>query len=283
VHEPTPAGAFVAAVPLLTRRFGEAEFTALPALRVVANCAVGYDNIDLAAAAAHGVTVTNTPDVLTGATADLTWALILATTRRLKEGLALVGEGQWTGWDPRQLLGFELGGKTLGIVGAGRIGQAVGRRATAFGMRILYADSIKRPEFERATGAEPVSLERLLAKSDVVTLHVPSTPETRGLIGPDAFARMKPGSFLVNTARGDIVDEPALLEVLAQGKLGGAGLDVFPREPEVHEALVADPRVVTLPHMGSATTDTRRAMADLAVRNVRSVLAGEPPLTPVGG
>jgi glyoxylate reductase len=242
--------------------------------------AVGYDNIDLAAAERHGVLVTNTPDVLTEATADLTWALILAVARRLKEGEAMIAESRWPGWHPTQLLGLELTGSTLGIVGAGRIGQAVGQRAVGFGMRILYSDRDRREEFERATGAAWVDLADLLAESHVVAVHVPSTHETRGMFDREAFAAMRPGALFVNTARGDLVDQDALVEALTD-HLGGAGLDVFAREPDVPGALAAHPRVVTLPHLGSATTETRRAMAGLAVQNVRAVLAGESPLTPV--
>jgi glyoxylate reductase len=229
------------------------------------------------------VIVTNTPDVLTDATADLAWYLILAVARRAKEGEALIRARAWTGWHPQQLLGLELRGATLGIVGAGRIGQAVGHRAVAFGMRIVYVDREERTAFEESTGARRVSLGGLLAQSDVVSLHVPATAETRGMVDEGWFARMRPGSFLINTARGDVVQESALVAALEGGRLGGAGLDVFPREPEVHPALVSHPRVVTLPHLGSATVATRRAMVGLAVRNVREVLAGRPPLTPVPG
>ncbi|UCF40305.1 MAG: D-glycerate dehydrogenase [Gemmatimonadota bacterium] len=278
--DPTPAGRYEAIVPLLSRRVGEAELDALPQLRIVANCAVGYDNIDLAAAGRRGVLVTNTPDVLTEATADLTWALILAVARRLKEGEQMIAEARWPGWHPTQLLGLELHGSTLGIVGAGRIGQAVGRRAVGFGMRILYGDRERRPDFERVTGAAYADLPQLLGESHVVTVHVPSTGETRGMFDRTAFAAMRPGALFVNTARGDLVDEDALVAALA-GHLGGAGLDVFAHEPAVPEALATHPRVVTLPHLGSATTETRRAMAGLAVENVRVVLAGGPPLTPV--
>jgi len=280
---PTPAGDFAAVVPILSRRFGDAEFARLPTLRIVANCAVGYDNIDVAAARRRDVIVTNTPDVLTDATADLAWYLILAVARRTKEGEALIREAQWVGWHPQQLLGLELRGATLGIVGAGRIGQAVGRRAVAFGMRVLYVDRETRPAFEKSTGAQRVSLEDLLAASDVVSLHVPATDQTRGMVDAAWFAQMRPGTFLINTARGDVVDESALIAALDGGRLGGAGLDVFPREPHVHAALVSHPRVVTLPHLGSATVATRTAMVDLAVRNVREVLAGRPPVTPVPG
>jgi glyoxylate reductase len=267
-------------VPLLSRRIGRGELDGLPRLRVVANCAVGLDNVDLEACARRGVVVTNTPDVLTQATADLTWALLLAVTRRLKEGQRLIEEGQWRGWDPRQLLGLELTGATLGLVGAGRIGRAVGRRAPAFGLRLCYCDPTARRDFELETGALRLPLDDLLGRSDVVSLHVPATAETRNLIGARELALMKPGAFLVNTARGELVDEDALAVALETGRLGGAGLDVFRREPYIPEALVRHPRVVVLPHLGSATLRTRRAMAALAVGNARAVLAGQPPLTP---
>jgi glyoxylate reductase len=277
----TPRGPYAGIVPLLSRRFGEREFESLPSLRVLANCAVGFDNIDLAAAARHGVTVTNTPEVLTESTADLTWALILAVARRLKEGQALIAEDRWTGWDPRLLLGLELRGATIGVVGAGRIGQAVGRRAVGFGMRVVYADNTAREAFAKETGAKRVSLDDLLATSDVVSVHVPATETTRGMVDCSWFEQMKPRALFINTARGDIVDETALLAALEAGTLGGVGLDVFHREPNVHPGLVAHERVVVLPHIGSATTVTRRAMAELAVRNVQAVLGGQPPITPV--
>ncbi len=279
--DPTPEGEYDAIVPLLSRRIGEAELESLPRLRIVANCAVGYDNIDLDAASRREIIVTNTPEVLTESTADLTWALILSVARRLKEAESMVASGAWPGWHPTQLLGLELHGAELGIVGAGRIGQAVGRRAMGFGMRVVYSDRERYPDFEADTGAIPVELDDLLARSDIVTVHVPSTPETRGSFDASFFSRMKLGAFFINTARGDLVDEEALLEALAEGALSGAGLDVFPDEPSVNASLVADPRVVTLPHIGSATTHTRRAMAELAVGNAMAVLRGDPPMTPV--
>jgi glyoxylate reductase len=278
---PTPSGDFAAIVPLLSRTIGRAELDGLPRLRIVANCAVGVDNIDLAATEQSGVIVTNTPDVLTEATADLTWALILATARRLKEGQQLLTAGRWRGWHPTLLLGTELRGRVLGLVGAGRIGQAVARRGVGFGMRILYTARSPKPDLERETGAMWMDLRSLLERSDVVSLHLPSTDQTSGVLNRERLALMKEGALLINTARGDLVHEPALLEALESGRLGGAGLDVFPEEPRVHPVLVAHPRVVVLPHLGSATTDTRRAMAALALRNVRAVLAGEPPVTPV--
>jgi len=280
-REPTPTGDYVGIVPLLSRKFGDADFTSLPMLKVLANCAVGFDNIDLAAAGRHGVIVTNTPDVLTESTADLTWTLILAAARRIKEAQALVVDGKWRGWDPRQLLGLELRGATLGLIGAGRIGQAVARRAVGFGMGVLYTDPQPRPALEQESGARRVGVEELLAASDVVSLHVPSSPETRGMVNADWLAHLRPGAILVNTARGDIVDEAALIAALERGHLWAAGLDVYANEPRVPTALVEHPRAVTLPHIGSATTVTRRAMAALAVRNVQEVLAGRAPVTPV--
>lgn len=279
--EPTPEGEFVGAVPLLSRWMGGTEFKRLPKLRVVANCAVGYNNVDLVAAEMRRIVVTNTPDVLTAATADLTWALILACARRLLAGVDMVKTGNWTGWHPQMLLGLELEGATLGIVGAGRIGQAVGKRALGFGMRITYASRTPKPEFERATGATRLELRPLLRESDVVTLHVPKTPETQGMINADALAAMKPGAILINTSRGDLVREDAVAAALEEGRLGAAGLDVFAEEPDIHPRLRAAPRTVLLPHIGSATLPTRRKMAETAVANVQAVLAGAPPLTPV--
>lgn len=279
--EPTPEGEFVAAVPLLSRWMGGTEFKRLPQLRIVANCAVGYNNVDLVAAEMRRIIVTNTPDVLTAATADLTWALMLACARRLLAGVDMVKTGNWTGWHPQMLLGLELEGATLGIVGAGRIGQAVGKRALGFGMRILYASRTPKPEFERATGASRRELRPLLRESDVVTLHVPKTPETQGMINTDTLAVMKAGAILINTSRGDLVREEAVAVALEEGRLGAAGLDVFTEEPDIHPRLRAAPRTVLLPHIGSATLPTRRKMAETAVANVQAVLAGAPPLTPV--
>ncbi len=278
---PTPGGDYFAIVPLLSRWIGGEQLKALKGIKLIANCAVGVDNVDLVAAQLRNVLVTNTPNVLTDSTADLTWALILAVTRRLKEGQALIAEGKWTGWHPTLLLGTDLKGCTLGILGAGRIGQAVGKRAVGFGLDILYSARRPKAEFEEETGAKRADLSSLLAKSDIVTIHVPATPETKGMFNRERFAAMKEGAVLINTARGDIVREPALLEALESGRLAGAGLDVFAEEPTVNPALTAHPRVVVLPHLGSATVGTRRKMAELAISNVRAVLAGREPLTPV--
>jgi glyoxylate reductase len=274
-------GDWVAIVPLLSRWVGGTQLKYLPKLRIIANCAVGYDNVDLVAAEMRKVIVTNTPDVLTDATADLTWALILACARRLVEGIDLVRSGQWTGWHPEQLLGVELRGRTLGLFGAGRIGQAVGRRAVPFGLRIIYAARTAKPEFERDTGAVCVEWPRLLAESDILSLHAPSTPETKGIVNQDTLRQMRREAILVNTARGDLIREEALAIALEEGRLGAAGLDVYAEEPAIHPRLRAAPRTVLLPHIGSATHDTRRKMAAIAVANVQAVLRGGPPLTPV--
>jgi len=279
--DPTPKGDWVAIVPLLSRWVGGTELKNLPQLRIVANCAVGYNNVDVVAAEMRKVVVTNTPGVLTEATADLTWALILATSRRLIEGVDLVRSGKWTGWHPEQLLGLELRGRTLGLYGAGRIGQAVGRRAPPFGLRILYTARTPKPEFERETGAVRVDASRLLGDSDIVSLHVPSSPETKGMMNGETLGRMKRGAILINTSRGDLIREEALADALEQGHLGGAGLDVYTQEPAIHPRLLAAPRTVLLPHIGSATEETRRKMAAIAVANVQAVLSDKPPLTPV--
>lgn len=254
-------------------------------LQVIANIAVGYDNIDLAAARARGVVVTNTPDVLTEATAEFTWALILAITRRLAEGDRLLRRGAWKGWALDFMLGMELRGKQLGIVGMGRIGSAVAARAPAFGMAVA-AHSLAQAGAAGGSplpvpAARPLPLDELLATSDVVSLHVPLTESTRHLIDRRALARMKRSGYLVNTSRGPVVDEEALAWALRERLIAGAALDVYEREPAVHPGLLALENVVLAPHLGSATTETRTAMADLAVRNVLAVLNGEPPLTPV--
>ncbi len=276
-----PTGHWVAIVPLLSRWVGGTELKVLPKLRIIANCAVGYNNVDVVAAEMRKVIVTNTPDVLTDATADLTWTLILACARRLVEAIDVVRSGRWQGWHPELLLGLELRGRTLGLFGAGRIGQAVGRRAVPFGLRILYAARSAKPDFERDTGAVRVEWTRLLAESDILSLHAPSTPETKGIVNSDALRRLKPGAIVVNTARGDLVREEALAIALEEGRLGAAGLDVYTDEPAIHPRLLAAPRAVLLPHIGSATHDTRRKMAAIALANVQAVVRGEAPLTPV--
>ena len=260
-----------ALVSMVTTPIDRAVIEAGPDLKVIANVGVGYNNIDVAAARACGVVVTNTPDVLTGATADFTWALILAITRRLGEGERMVRRREWPGWAFDQLLGMELRGRQLGRVGFGRIGRAVVDRAGSFGMSVAHTG--------KDAGAMP--LDRLLATSDVVSLHVPLTQDTRHLIGQPELARMKRTAYLVNTSRGPVVDEQALVWALKNRLIAGAALDVYEKEPEIHAELLSIENVVLAPHLGSATTDTRTAMADLAVRNVLAVLAGQPPITPV--
>jgi glyoxylate reductase len=252
------------------------------ALRVVANVAVGYDNIDLDAAAGRGVVVTNTPGVLTEATADLAFGLLLAAARRIAEGDRLVRRGEGWTWSPTFKLGADLAGSTLGVVGLGRIGQAVARRARGFDMRVIYSSRRPAaPDVEAMLAAERVPLERLLRTSDFVTLHCPHTADTERLIGRTELARMKPTAILVNTSRGAVVDEAALADALRSGAIAGAGLDVYEREPHVHPGLLESERVVLVPHVGSATAKTRHAMAQLAAGNAIAVLAGQPPLTPI--
>jgi len=269
---------------LLTDHVGADVLDAAPDLRIVANIAVGYDNVDLAAARDRGVIVTNTPDVLTEATADLTWGLILAVTRRLAEGERLLRRGQWSGWALDFMLGSDLRGKQLGIVGLGRIGRAVASRARAFGVRVAFATledgtpgiGAGEPDWTR------LGLDDLLSSSDVVSLHVPLTPATRHLIDRRAILRMKRSAYLVNTSRGPVIDEAALAWALGERLIAGAALDVYENEPLVHARLLTLEQVVLAPHLGSATVETRTAMADLAARNVLAVLSGSPPLTPVG-
>jgi glyoxylate reductase len=258
-------------IAMITDTVDAAVFDAGRDLKVVANVAVGYNNIDVAAARARGVIVTNTPDVLTEATADLTWGLILGITRRIGEGERLVRRGAWKGWAFDFMLGTELRGKQLGIVGSGRIGQAVAARAAAFGMSVVHTSR---------TG-DGMPLDRLLSTSDVVSLHVPLTAATRHLIDQPALARMKRTAYLINTSRGPVVDEAALAWALRSRLIAGAALDVYEQEPIVHPDLLALENVLLAPHLGSGTTETRTAMADLAVRNAIAVLSGAGPITPV--
>jgi glyoxylate reductase len=267
-----------ALVPLVSQPVTADAMDGLPGLRVIANYGVGYDNIDLEAAASRGIAVTNTPGVLTDATADLAMALLLAAARRLREGLELALSGEWEGWRPTELLGMGLQGRVLGILGAGRIGVAAAKRAAAFGMEIRYWSRSRSPELESGAGGRRVEdLEELLAASDIVSVHLPLTPETQGLLDAERLAVMKRGAILVNTARGAIVDEGALQDALRSGQLGAAGLDVFEREPEIPTGLRELPNGFVLPHLGSATREARQAMWDLAAENARAVLTGEEP------
>ena len=260
-----------ALICLLLDRIDAAVLARAPRLRAIATCAVGYDNVDVPAATARGIAVANTPDVLTEATAELAFALLLAAARRLPEGEALVRSGGWPGWRLDQLLGVELTGKTLGIVGYGRIGRAMARRAEAFGMRVLYSDP-------RHGG---VPLDELFARADAVSLHCPLTPATRGLVDARRLALMKPTAIVVNTARGGCVDDGALADALVAGRLFAAALDVFEGEPRLDPRLLAAPRLVLAPHIGSATTETRTRMAQLCADAVIAVLSGTRPANQV--
>ncbi len=290
-------------VCLLTDTIDREVIEAGSKLRVIANVAVGYNNIDVAAAKERGLYVTNTPEVLTDATADLTWALILAVTRRVVESDAYLRAGKFTGWDFEMLLGTGLGGKTLGIIGYGRIGRAVARRANGFGMSVFYCgrDDVAYRDDPRhnqmmaarqlsgmtsplnqsarleGVAARRATFNQLLEMADIITLHVPLAATTNHLIDAAAFARMKSTAYLINTARGPIVDEAALVEALRNRRIAGAGLDVFEREPEVSAPLLAMNNVVLLPHVGSATLETRTAMAMLAVENAIDALSGRTP------
>jgi glyoxylate reductase len=267
-----------AVVSMITERIDKGVLDAAADLKVVANVAVGFNNIDVVHARSRGVIVTNTPDVLTESVADFTWALILAITRRLSEGERLIRRGEWKGWAFDFMLGTELRGKQLGLVGFGRIARAVAARASAFGVRVACST---RRDFEHASVGQ-LSLDRLLNTSDIISLHVPLTPETQHLIDKRALTRMKRSAYLVNTSRGPVIDEEALGWALEHRLIAGAALDVYEREPDVHPSLLQLENVLLVPHLGSGTVETRTAMADLAVDNVVAVLSGNAPLTPVG-
>jgi len=267
---------------LITDVIDEALLAACPDLRVVSNVAVGYNNVDVAAATRRGVVVTNTPDVLTDTTADFAWSLLMATARRVIEGDRYVREGKWKQWDFGLLLGADIHGKTLGVVGFGRIGRAMARRALGFNMRVLYQDAIPADaDAERELKATRVDLPTLLRDSDFVTVHTPLMPETRHLINASSLKAMKKTAYLINASRGPVVDEGALVQALQDGWIAGAGLDVFENEPQVHPELIGLANVVLAPHIASASHDTRLKMATLAVENCLAVLEGKTPPTPV--
>jgi len=265
-----------AAIVTLGDRIDAETIHAATRLKILANYAVGHNNIDLAAARQRGLTVTNTPDVLTDATADLTWALFLATARRVVEGDALIRSGRWTGWSPTQLLGADVSGKTLGIIGMGRIGQAVARRAVGFRMPVRYHTRQPLATSSLSREWEHRSLRDLLGEADVVTIHVPLTPATQHLIGARELAWMRPTAYLINTARGPIIDEWALADALKLGIIAGAGLDVYEREPAIHSAMAQLKQVVLLPHLGSATLHARVQMGLVCLENIHAVLDGRP-------
>ena len=269
-----------ALICLLTEKI-PADVIAASDLRVIANIAVGYENIDLAAARARGVIVTNTPDVLTDAVAEFTWALILAAARRLGEGERLLRRGAWRGWTLDFLLGTQLHGKQLGVIGIGRIGRAVAAKAPAFGMKVAFARRGQPPFPLPEKLAVPLSMDELLTSSDVITLHVPGGEATRHMIDRKSLTRMKRSAILVNTSRGSVVDEEALAWALGERLIAAAALDVYEHEPAVQAALLAMDNVILAPHLGSATRETRTAMEALAVENVLAVLSGQPAKTPV--
>jgi len=263
---------------LLTDKIDEEVFEAAgPQCKIFANYAVGYDNVQVEAATRRGIMITNTPGVLTETTADLAWAPIFAAARRIVEADAFFRTGQWQGWGPLQFLGHDIYGATLGIVGAGRIGSAVARRAIGFGMRVLYADTQENVELEERLGAKRVELDELLRESDFVSLHVPLTEQTRHLIGNRELRLMKRTAYLINTSRGPVVDEAALVSALREGLIAGAGLDVYENEPAPAPGLTELPNVVCLPHLGSATEATRSKMATMAATNLVAGLRGERP------
>lgn len=271
-----------ALLTLLTDKVDEELLASAPNLKVVANYAVGYDNIDIDACRRRDVVATNTPDVLTEATADLTWALLMAAARRVVEGHKMTEEGRYMGWAPSLLIGQDVGGATLGIFGTGRIGRAVAQRAQGFGMRVIYADVVSWPDGEAQLGARRVEFAELLAESDFLSLHAPLLPATERIMDAAAFAAMKPTAVFVNAARGGLVDEDALCNALRTGEIFAAGLDVYdPEPPDPANPLLALPNVVLAPHTGSASVASRTGMARVAVENLLSVLAGQAPQTPV--
>jgi glyoxylate reductase len=262
---------------LLTEKINEELLRTAPKLRVVANVAVGFDNIDVEACTKRGVVATNTPGVLDETTADFAWTLLLAVARRLGEGEALARSGNWKGWNLDQLCGSDVWGKTLGIVGFGRIGRAVARRASGFQMKVIYTDAVRAPEdAEKSVNAEFLDMNSLLAGSDFISLHVPLLPDTRGLFDAPKFYRMKPTAFLINTSRGPVVDEHALVAALESKKIAGAALDVYENEPFIHPGLKR-PNVVLAPHLASASLETRTKMAVMAAQNVIALFSGQRP------
>jgi glyoxylate reductase len=266
-------------VCVLTDRVDEALLAVAPHLRIVANVAVGYDNLDIAALTRRKIAATNTPGVLDETTADLAWALMLGVARRIVESDALARSGKWRMWNFDQFCGADVWGKTLGIVGFGRIGRAMARRAKGFGMRVIYSSGHRAPaEVERELGAEYRALDALVAEADFISIHVPLNDSTRHLIGAPQFAAMKPTTFIINTARGPVIDEAAMIAALATGRLAGAGLDVYEREPEIPDGL-RRPNVVMTTHIGSASIETRTKMAMIAAENIVAFFDGRRPPT----
>jgi glyoxylate reductase len=269
-------GEYNALYCMLTNRVDAEVMEAAPGLRVIANVAVGYNNIDVEEATRRGIIVSNTPGVLTDTTADFAWALLMAVARRVVEGDRFVRQGRFHGWGPLMMVGQDVHGKTLGIIGFGRIGKALARRASGFDMQVLYHDIYRAdPDTEKALNATSVTMEELLARSDYVSLHTDYNPQSHHLIGGPELARMKPTAYLINTSRGAIVDEAALVDALKSGTIAGAALDVFEREPDIHPGLLELENAVLTPHIASASLDTRAAMAQMAADNVLAVLNGD--------
>jgi len=266
-----------ALVCLLTEKVNDELLQAAPKLRIAANVAVGFDNIDVAACAKRGVVATNTPGVLDETTADFAWTLLMTVARRLLEGDGLARSGNWKGWDLDQLVGTDVWGKTLGIVGFGRIGRAMARRASGFQMKVIYTDAVRAaPNIEKELGAEYRDMNALLAEADFISVHTPLLPETRGLFNAEKFERMKRTAFLINTSRGPVVNEGDLVAALESGKIAGAALDVFEKEPAIHPGL-RRANVVLAPHIASASLETRTKMAVIAAENVVALLQGRRP------
>jgi glyoxylate reductase len=268
-------------ISLLDNRIDAKVLSCLSKCKVIANYAVGFNNIDVTEASTRGMYVTNTPDVLTNATADLAFALILAVARHIITGDSFMRQGKFKGWKPDLLLGTQLSGKTLGLVGAGRIGNAVAKRATAFGMTVIYFNRSRNQKLEDSTDAKKVSLASLVKAADVISLHLPLNKETYHILDEKMLRTMKASAIFINTARGEIVDEKALIKMLKANAIAGAGFDVYENEPQVNPALLKLPNVVLAPHLGSATETARNEMAAIAAKNVIAVLKGRKPITPV--
>ena len=269
-----------AIVSMLTDKFTDEIFQKAKGgpLKIVANYAVGYDNIDVKAANAASIWGTNTPEVLTEATAEMAWALLFAIARKIPVGDAMVRPGTWKGWNPTQLVGGGVSHKTVGIIGAGRIGQAFGRMGAGFGIKILYHNRNANPSFEGATGAQYVPLETLMAESDFVSVHLPASPETKHMISSEMIAKMKTTAYFISTGRGNVIDEPALTLALKENRIAGAALDVYEFEPAVNADLLKLDNVVLAPHLGSATVESRMAMAERCAQNIQAATKNDPPL-----
>ncbi len=270
-----------AVISLLTESIDKKFIDNLTRCKIIANYAVGYNNIDADYAKSKGIVITNTPGILTDATADLTMALMLACTRRIVEGDKYLRDGNFKTWEPQLLLGMELQGKTLGIIGAGRIGQAVAKRASGFGLKIIYNDNSKVEYLENELGAKKLSLNKLLKTSDIISVHVPLNKKTFHLLNKENLNQVKKGAVIINTARGEIIDETVLIKLLKSKHLLSAGLDVFENEPNVNKNLMELSNVILLPHIGSATVEARTKMAECCAKNVVNVLNKKKPLTPV--